>query len=165
MKLKIYFANSQNSVRVTLKMKLLVRRAIENTLYFEDFHRDAEVSVTFTDDSGIRRLNKKFRGKDRSTDVLSFPLLTEGTPAVPGMPAELGDIVLSLERVRAQGEEYGHGFFRELCFLVIHSTLHLLGYDHETGEADELDMRARQTAIAAVCGYPVKNNEVKETNE
>ena len=112
MKLKIYFANSQNSVRVTLKMKLLVRRAIENTLYFEDFHRDAEVSVTFTDDSGIRRLNEKFRGKDRSTDVLSFPLLTEGTPAVPGMPAELGDIVLSLERVRAQGEEYGHGFFR-----------------------------------------------------
>ena len=61
MKLKIYFANSQNSVRVTLKMKLLVRRAIENTLYFDDFHRDAEVSVTFTDDSGIRRLNEKFR--------------------------------------------------------------------------------------------------------
>lgn len=165
MKLKIYFANEQREVRLTLSLKLLVRRAIENTLCFEDFRRDAEVSLTFTDDAGIRELNREYRGKDRATDVLSFPLLTGDTPLVPGMPAELGDIVLSLERARAQGETYGHGFLREVCFLVIHSTLHLLGYDHETGEADELDMRARQTAIAAICGYPVKNNEVKETNE
>ena len=68
----------------------------------------------------------------------------------------LGDIVLSLERCAAQAEEFGHSFRRECAFLTVHSTLHLLGYDHETGEEDEKDMRARQTAIVESMGLGVK---------
>ena len=86
----------------------------------------------------------------------------ENDPDVPGRPVELGDIVLNLSRARSQGEEFGHGFAREAAFLVIHSTLHLLGYDHETGEEDEADMRARQSSIAEICGFGLKNTtEVK----
>ena len=68
----------------------------------------------------------------------------------------LGDIVLSLERAAAQAEEFGHSFEREVAFLTVHSMLHLLGYDHETSEEDELDMRRRQTEIMEMLGLAVK---------
>ncbi|MBQ7010301.1 MAG: rRNA maturation RNase YbeY [Clostridia bacterium] len=162
MKLKIFFANEQDNEKITYSLKMLVRRAIEATLAFEDVNEDCNVSVTFTDDEGIRSMNSEFRGIDRSTDVLSFPLLDEGDPYVPGRALELGDIVLNLGRAKAQGFEFGHGFERETAFLVIHSTLHLLGYDHETGDEDEADMRARQSTIADICGFGIKNTtEVK----
>ena len=75
-----------------------------------------------------------------------------------GLPIEnmLGDIVVSLEKAQAQAEEYGHSFEREVAFLCVHSTLHLLGYDHETSEEDELDMRRRQTEIVEMLGLAVK---------
>lgn len=159
MKLRIYFANEQENEKVDYKLMILVRRAIENTLFFEDFGRDCEVSVTFTDDEGIRSLNSEFRGIDKPTDVLSFPMLDDDAPVFDNQPVHLGDIVINLSRARAQGEEFGHGYGRETAFLVIHSTLHLLGYDHETGEDDELDMRKRQSAIAEICGFGIKNTE------
>jgi len=162
MKLKIFFANEQSEERITYSLKMLVRRAIENTLLFEDVNEDCNVSGTFADDEGIRAMTAEFRNIDKPTDVLSFPLLDDEDPYVEGRPLELGDIVLNLSRARAQGEEFGHGFSRETAFLVIHSTLHLLGYDHETGDEDDKDMRARQTAIAELCGLGIKNTtEVK----
>lgn len=158
MSLKIYFENAQDKEKITYKMKGLMRRAVEETLKYEAFDDNCEVSVTFCDDEKIHELNKKFRNVDRATDVLSFPLFDDdGIDAhLPELDCMLGDIVISLERARAQSEEYGHSFEREVAFLTVHSTLHLLGYDHETSEADELDMRKRQSDIMDRLGLSVK---------
>ena len=144
---------------MTYKLKMLIRRAIETTLAYEQYGNDAEVSVTLTDSENIQDLNLRFRGIDAPTDVLSFPLFDfEGEtdePPVDEVLNMLGDIVLNLERTKSQAEEFGHSFEREAAFLTVHSMLHLLGYDHETGEEDEADMRARQRAIMADMGLAV----------
>lgn len=159
MSLKIYFENNQNEVPLTYKLKMLVRDAVEATLDYEQYGNPCEVSVTFVNNEEIHALNKKFRGVDRPTDVLSFPLFDyEGEseePAVDELMGMLGDVVLSMEQAKAQAEEYGHSFQREVAFLTVHSMLHLLGYDHETGEEDEADMRRRQSAIMEQMGLSV----------
>ena len=159
MSLKIYFENNQNEVPLTYKLKMLVRDAVEATLDYEQYGNPCEVSVTFVNNEEIHSLNKKFRGVDRPTDVLSFPLFDyEGEseePAVDELMGMLGDVVLSMEQAKAQAEEYGHSFQREVAFLTVHSMLHLLGYDHETGEEDEADMRRRQSAIMEEMGLSV----------
>ncbi|MBO5305896.1 MAG: rRNA maturation RNase YbeY, partial [Clostridia bacterium] len=146
MRLRVYFENLQDKEPLHYSLKMLIRRAIEVTLAYEEIDDDCEVSVTLCDNQKIREMNKSFRQIDRETDVLSFPLFDDdGMNAhVEELDCMLGDIVLSLERARAQAEEFGHSFEREVAFLTVHSVLHLLGYDHETGEADEQDMRRRQ---------------------
>ena len=162
MNMMIYFEN-ETETPVSYKLKMLVRRAVEATLDHEQFGNAAEVSVTFTNNEGIHALNKKFRGVDRPTDVLSFPLFDyEGEtdePPVDELIGMLGDIVISLEQAAAQAEKFGHSFDREVAFLTVHSMLHLLGYDHETGEEDEQDMRARQRAIMDRMGLAVESND------
>jgi probable rRNA maturation factor len=160
MKLRIYFENDQEKYKVSYNLKMLLREAIETTLDFEDFNAVCEVSVTFTDNEGIRELNKKFREMDKPTDVLSFPLLDfEGDceePPIDELISNLGDIVISLERAKEQAEEFGHSFAREVAFLTVHSMLHLLGYDHEKGEEEDKEMRARQSEIMKIMGLEVK---------
>jgi probable rRNA maturation factor len=160
MMLRIYFENGQDKLPVTYNLKMLIREAIETTLNFEDFQNACEVSVTFTDNEGIRELNKKFRGKDAPTDVLSFPLFDyDGEmdePAIDEIISNLGDIVISLERAKEQAQEFGHSYQRETAFLCVHSMLHLLGYDHELGEAEDREMRAKQTQIMEFMGLGVK---------
>ncbi len=160
MKLRIYFENDQEKYKVSYNLKMLLREAIETTLDFEDFNAVCEVSVTFTDNEGIRELNKKFREMDKPTDVLSFPLLDfEGDceePPIDELISNLGDIVISLERAKEQAEEFGHSFAREVAFLTVHSMLHLLGYDHEKGEDEDKEMRARQSEIMKIMGLEVK---------
>ena len=123
MMLRIYFENGQDKLPVTYNLKMLIREAIETTLNFEDFQNACEVSVTFTDNEGIRELNKKFRGKDAPTDVLSFPLFDyDGDmdePAIDEIISNLGDIVISLERAKEQAEEFGHSYQRETAFLFL----------------------------------------------
>ena len=119
-----------------------------------------EVDVLFTDDEGIHQINLEQREVDRPTDVLSFPMFdlrpgenpTEedadpGTGLVP-----LGDMVLSLERAKAQGEEFGHGTRREVAYLAVHSVLHLLGYDHMDEGPMKAQMREREEAILSQLG-------------
>ncbi len=158
----IYFENAQEMLPITYKLKMLTRRAIVATLEHEQYHNPCEVSVTYTDNEGIHALNLQYREVDKPTDVLSFPLMDfsgESDEPVADEPVtSLGDIVISLERAREQAEEYGHSFEREVAFLTVHSMLHLLGYDHETSEADELDMRARQTAIMDALGLAVESD-------
>ncbi len=160
MNLRIYFDNHQEKIPLAYRLKMLVRAAVEATLDYEQYGNPCEVSVTFVDNEEIHALNKKFRGMDKPTDVLSFPLFDydgeSEEPPVDEMLGMLGDIVLSLEQAGIQAEEYGHSFEREVAFLTVHSMLHLLGYDHETGEADEADMRRRQSEIMDLMGLSVK---------
>ena len=159
MKLKIYFENEQDALPITYHLKMLIRAAVEATLDYEQYGNAVEVSVTFTDNEGIRKLNRRFRGIDRPTDVLSFPLFDysgEGEePPVDEFIGMLGDVVISLEQAEKQAKEFGHSFERETAFLAVHSTLHLLGYDHVNSEEEELDMRKRQTAVMEMLGLAV----------
>ena len=160
MKLKIYFENEQDKIDITYKLKMLMRKAVETTLDYEGYNNSCEVSLTFTDNEGIQGYNKKFRNIDRPTDVLSFPLLdfdgTEEEPVIDEFINMLGDIVISLEKAKEQSEEYNHSFERETAFLCVHSMLHLLGYDHEKSDEDDVDMRRRQSEIMDIMGLGVK---------
>ncbi len=146
--LKIVFSAVNIPTDVGFVLKSAVRTAVSATLKHEEFFRDAEVSVTFTDDAYIRTLNAEYRKKDAATDVLSFPIYEKGEPyTTPDTPVLLGDIVISLERAKEQGEKIGNTLEEEVSFLTVHSTLHLLGYDHETSQEDEDEMFARQKKI------------------
>ena len=107
--------------------------------------------MTIVDNDRIRELNREYRNIDRATDVLSFPLNERSEILSGTADAELGDIVISMEKAISQAGEYGHSVDRELAFLAVHSTLHLLGYDHES-EDEEKDMFARQEKILADMG-------------
>ena len=150
MNLHIYFENSQDAERVTHQLKLLVRRAIVATLQYEGVSKACEVSVTFTDNEGIRALNRTYRNIDKATDVLSFPLFEESEDT-----KQLGDVVLSLERCHEQAAEFGHSFEREVAFLTVHSMLHLLGYDHVNSDEEDAEMRRRQREILESMGLGV----------
>ena len=136
-----------------------IKRCVEATLDAEGVTALCEINILITDDIGIHGINKAARNIDRPTDVLSFPMFTfepgvlpedwsefmdPGTNAVP-----LGDMVISLERARAQAKEFGHSVKREVGYLTIHSMLHLLGYDHLDEGEMKRQMRAREEAIAA----------------
>lgn len=156
----IYFTDDREVGRVSYAMKRLIRRAVVETLRYEGFENQVQVSVTFTDDEGIRELNRQYRQIDRATDVLSFPLIDfEGGEEPPTDEAEvmLGDIVLSLERAQAQAEEFGHSMEREVAFLTVHSMLHLLGYDHVNSEEEDLEMRRKQREVLQRMGLSVKS--------
>ena len=153
-RVKIYWANEQDKYDAGRKMKVLIEKAVRGTLECEAFERDVIVSVTFTDNEGIREKNREFRDIDRATDVLSFPMydMANGDMPEEGMDCELGDIVLSLERAAEQAEEFSHSYARECAFLTVHSMLHLLGYDHVNSEEEDEEMRAHQRVIMTHIG-------------
>ncbi len=140
-RLFISFSQTKKFSEVDYDLKAAVRRAILATLEYEDLIFGAEVSVTFCDNEYIKKLNGEFRDKDSATDVLSFPMYDFeeelDLPLNPDGTISLGDIVVSLERAAEQSKEIGNSFEREVAFLVIHSTLHLFGYDHERSADDE----------------------------
>lgn len=146
--LRIFFSGTKDVCDCSYKIKRIVRDAIEKTLFYERFWRDTELSVTFCNNEYIHKLNREYREKDAPTDVLSFPMCDEDDiMGFEGQAVMLGDIVISFERAREQAREIGHSFEEEVAFLTIHSTLHLLGYDHERSEQDEEDMCERQRQI------------------
>lgn len=140
----------------------LIRKVIRTALAAEGMALPCEVDVLLTDDGNIHRINLDMRGVDRPTDVLSFPefdlrpgQLPTAEDADPGTGlVPLGDMVISMERVAAQAKEYGHSNRRELAYLVTHSVLHLLGYDHLDEGEMKAQMRAREEAILAELGIP-----------
>lgn len=107
---------------------------------------DLELSVIFVNDERIHEINRDYRKIDRSTDVISFALEDNEQFYVEGMPRELGDIFISIDHAKKQADEYGHSFYREMCFLFTHGLLHLLGYDH-MNEKDEKEMFTLQNDI------------------
>ena len=133
----------------------LIKKAAAAALRAEGVEK-AIVSVMLTDDEGIRRVNREFRGVDRATDVLSFPLneLVPGAfdPAACETDPEtgavlLGDMMISVPRCEEQGRDFGHGYEREIQYLTVHSVLHLLGYDHVDEGKMKSQMRAREKEI------------------
>ena len=140
--------------------RAFIRKVIRTALAAEGVDFPCEVDVLFTDDAGIHAINLEQRGVDRATDVLSFPefdltpgQLPEAEDADPGTGlVPLGDMVISWEHVTAQAKEYGHSNRRELAYLVVHSVLHLLGYDHLDEGPQKKQMRAREEAILAQLG-------------
>ena len=154
MNLRVDFKDEQEIYEVRVAMKSIIRKAIFNTLVFEGFDKDTEVSVTFTDNEKIRELNRDYREKDSATDVLSFPMYDDFDSELLNIgTVPLGDIVISLERAIKQGHDLFHSVYHELAFLSIHSTLHLLGYDHETSKEDEEEMFSRQRKIMEIIGF------------
>ncbi len=136
-----------------------IKRCVEAALDAEGITALCEINILVTDDIGIHGINKAARNIDRPTDVLSFPMfeLEPGNPPTdwadymdPGSNAvPLGDMVISLERAKAQAKEFGHSVKREVGYLTIHSMLHLLGYDHLDEGPMKKQMRAREEAIAS----------------
>ena len=134
----------------------LIKKAAAMALDAEGVDVPCIISVMLTDDQGIHRVNLEYRGVDRATDVLSFPL-NELSPGefdaeycerdMDSGSVLLGDMMISLPHCQAQGDEYGHGFKRELMYLTVHSVLHLLGYDHVDEGEMKKQMRSREKAI------------------
>jgi len=119
-----------------------------------------EVNILVTDDAAIHQINLDMRNVDRPTDVLSFPMFELAPGEKPGAEdadpdtglVPLGDMVLSLERAKAQAEEFGHSVEREVSYLAVHSVLHLLGYDHMDEGEMKAQMRGREEAILSGLG-------------
>ena len=138
----------------------LIRRVIRTALAAEGVDFPCEVDVLLTNDSGIHAINREMRQVDRPTDVLSFPEFDLTPGQLPGAEdadpgtglVPLGDMVISMEHVAAQAKEYGHSNRRELSYLVVHSVLHLLGYDHLDEGPQKAQMRAREEAILGELG-------------
>ena len=150
MELVIDIINEQDKFEFTPKIESLIKDVVHEALNQENFTEDSYVAVTLTDNENIREINNEQRGIDSATDVLSFPVLEfEDGEMLAGVgdyyedKLILGDIVLSLERAEEQRIEFGHSFEREVGYLVCHSVLHLLGYDHENEDEREV-MRTKE---------------------
>ena len=136
-------------------LKALIRRAVRTALAAEGVDFACEIDVSVTNDRSIHQINLDMREVDRPTDVLSFPMFELSPGVLPGAEdadpgtglVPLGDMVISMEHVAAQAKEYGHSGRRELAYLVVHSVLHLLGYDHLDEGPQKARMRAREDAI------------------
>ena len=138
----------------------IINEVVCASLDYEDCPYEAEVNVVLTDNEEIHQVNKEYRNVDAPTDVLSFPMLEYDTPSDFEHVEEdfadcfnpetgelvLGDIIISVEKAAEQAEKYGHSLEREYAFLIAHSMLHLMGYDHEVPEEAEV-MEKRQAAV------------------
>lgn len=146
----VAISNLQKKIDVTQSLEELMTKAVNITLSAQRISKNVEVSIALVDDDYIQKLNKKYRGLDAPTDVLSFAMretVPEGNDSFEYFEEELlGDVVISLERARVQAVEYGHSFERETGFLVVHGMLHLLGYDHEVDEEKNV-MRQKEEEI------------------
>ena len=137
--MEIYYDDRQDDIKITDEIKNLIEKSIAAVLKVENLHENVEVSVSFVGDEEIRDLNRDYRGVDKSTDVLSFPMDDEFII----VSRILGDVIINTRRVMEQAEELGHSEERELSYLTVHSILHLLGYDHMEDE-DKKEMRERE---------------------
>ena len=150
----------ETEVDVPQQLESLLNKVITAALDAENVDIDCEVNVLITNDVGIHEINLDMRNVDRPTDVLSFPMfeLTPGEHPVPedadpdtGL-VPLGDMVISLERAEEQARDFGHSVDREVCYLAVHSVLHLLGYDHMDEGPMKARMRGREEAILGELG-------------
>jgi probable rRNA maturation factor len=162
----ITIRNETLNTRISPKLRLMIRTAVKETLKYcgknpEEFSLD----VSILDKEAMRAVNLKYRGKDKSTDVLSFPLGINGKWDIDPETDTflLGDTLISIDDASNQALAYGHSLLRETAFLTVHSVLHLLGFDHETSQADEDQMFAIQDDVMKKIAYRLKSPTVSET--
>ena len=154
-----FFLEEEVEVDFDFDYRQIAEKVINYCIEREKFPYEAEINLTLTDNEGIHIINKEYRDIDRATDVLSFPMLSYETPGDFSFlmdendddfnpdtgEAILGDIIISVDKVREQAEEYGHSELREFAFLITHSMLHLFGYDHmEPEETEVMENKQRQ---------------------
>lgn len=155
--LNINFENRQRKIEITSETLNLVKMACQSVLCNEKFTHDAEINVTFVSDRKIKQINNEFRGINKSTDVLSFPLSDDGT--YDFNPENncymLGDVIISVEHALAQAELFGHSAEREIAYLTVHSVLHLLGYDHVDEGEDKKIMRKKEEEALKLMGLNI----------
>ncbi|HWQ89403.1 MAG TPA: rRNA maturation RNase YbeY [Desulfitobacteriaceae bacterium] len=140
------------------RLQIMLEKGLNIVLNQHGRTSQAEVSLSLVTDGRIHELNRDYRGVDHPTDVLSFALeeTDPQSPQICGYQDNvLGDIVISTDRARSQAAEYGHSFERELLYLAVHGTLHLLGYDHET-EEEKIVMRQKEEIVLKLLGLPRK---------
>lgn len=133
------FENSTNIEIDNITLEI-IQKAIKETLIYENFTTNVEISFSIVTNEEIKEINNKFRQIDKETDVLSFPLIDNFDINFADVKTTLplGDIIISIEKAISQAKEYGHTLIRELAFLTVHSMLHLLGYDHMTKSEEEI---------------------------
>lgn len=140
--MEIYIDNRQSLIEVSETSYQLFEKVIRASLLVEGRSLDYEVSVSLVDNIEIRELNRDYRGVDRETDVLSFPMEDDFRLDLP----LLGDIIISVEKALEQSQDYGHSLERELAYLTAHSMFHLMGYDHMNDE-EKLVMREKEKLV------------------
>lgn len=128
----------------------LLKRVLEFTAKKEKIHKEVELSVSFVTNNEMQEMNDQYRNKNEPTDVLSFQMdnpfiRTEAAP-LPG-PLQIGDIIISIDKVKEQSIRYNHSFDRELVFLAIHGFLHLLGYTHDNKENEKIMFQKQDTIL------------------
>jgi len=145
--MELIIDDRQDKLKVSEELIEKIKDIILECLDYEGYDDDYDVSLSFVDNKEIHELNKTYRGIDRPTDVLSFPMLDDEFDFdIELEEKSLGDIVISLEKAFEQSIDYNHSFEREVCFLVCHSMFHLLGYDHDTDENTK-EMREKEEYI------------------
>ena len=160
-KIRVVITNSQKKVQIPTGLRMLVRRCCTAVLKMEKFEGAAEISVTFVDNEQIKELNTQYRDKPIETDVLSFPMGSDGKyDTDPNTGAQiLGDVVISMEKALEQSELFGHSFQREVGYLTAHSVLHLLGYDHME-KLEKVRMREKEELIMEQLGLPASSSYI-----
>jgi len=141
--MEIYIDNRQEKIKIEDEINDIIEKVIEEVLIYEEKSLDCEVSVSFVDNEEIKELNREYRGVDKETDVLSFPMEEE---FLQGRTILLGDIIISAEKALDQATDFGHLLFREIAYLTAHSMFHLLGYDHIDDE-EKIIMRKKEKEI------------------
>lgn len=141
--MEVYIDNRQKKIEITKEFNDIIERVVRECLIIEELSLDSEVSVSLVDNEEIKELNKNYRGVDKETDVLSFPLDDDFFMEGPDL---LGDIIISMEKALEQGKEYGHSLNREIAYLTAHSMFHLMGYDHIDAKDKNL-MRKKEKEI------------------
>lgn len=148
--------DKQNKVDIPVGLNLLVRRICNSVLVNEGFSYSADISVVFVDNLYIQSLNKQYMDKDYPTDMLSFPTFQDGNYEInPDTGAKiLGDIFLSVEKAAEETRIDGSSFEGKIMYWTAHSLLHLLGYDHEKSDMDDLRMREISEKVVSLVGDP-----------
>ncbi len=158
MSIKVNILNNQKVLPLPREWRELVKKACSTAILCDNFKDKCEINVTFVDDETIKNINNDFRGINKSTDVLSFPLGDENGYEINPENGliTLGDVIISVEHALYQADLYGHGVDRELAYLTVHSVLHILGYDHVNDEAERDVMRSHEEIILKEMGLEIK---------